>query len=97
LIDPAPPCFIPGKYDDHGKWMDGWESRRKRVPGHDWCVVKLGRPGLVKGLNHRHQLSSPATTRPPVRWNGANSAAQVPGDEDWKALLANTALKATAS
>ena len=33
LIDPAAPVFIPGKYDDNGKWMDGWESRRKRVPG----------------------------------------------------------------
>ena len=50
LIDPAPPVFIPGKYDDNGKWMDGWESRRKRVPGHDWCVVKLGVPGVVAGF-----------------------------------------------
>jgi allantoicase len=50
LISPAPPVFIPGKYDDNGKWMDGWESRRKRTPGHDWCVVKLGVPGVVAGL-----------------------------------------------
>jgi allantoicase len=50
LISPAEPVFIPGKYDDNGKWMDGWESRRKRVPGHDWCVVKLGVPGAVAGF-----------------------------------------------
>src|ERR1700752_525612 len=50
-IAPAPPVFIPGKYDDIGKWMDGWESRRKRVPGHDWCVVELGAPGEVVGLD----------------------------------------------
>ena len=50
LIDPAPPVFIPGKYDENGKWMDGWESRRKRIPGHDWCVVKLGVPGIVAGF-----------------------------------------------
>jgi allantoicase len=50
LIDPAPPVFIPGKYDDNGKWMDGWESRRKRVPGHDWCVVRLGVAGLIAGF-----------------------------------------------
>jgi allantoicase len=50
LIDPAPPVFIPGKYDDNGKWMDGWESRRKRVPGHDWCVIKLGVAGVVAGF-----------------------------------------------
>jgi allantoicase len=50
LIDPAAPVFIPGKYDDNGKWMDGWESRRKRVPGHDWCVVRLGAQGIVAGF-----------------------------------------------
>lgn len=50
LIDPTDPVFIPGKYDDNGKWMDGWESRRKRKPGHDWCVVRLGAQGLVAGF-----------------------------------------------
>ena len=56
LIDPAPPVFIPGKYDENGKWMDGWESRRKRTPGHDWCVVKLGVAGRVAGfeIDTRH-------------------------------------------
>lgn len=51
LLNPKPPVFIPDKYDDHGKWMDGWESRRKRSPGHDYCVVKLGVPGFIKGVN----------------------------------------------
>lgn len=51
LINPEAPVFIPGKYDDHGKWMDGWESRRKRVPGHDFCIVRLGRPGIVHALD----------------------------------------------
>ena len=51
LIDPADPVFIDGKYDDHGKWMDGWESRRRREPGHDWCVVRLGIPGIIHGFN----------------------------------------------
>ena len=50
LISPEPPVFIPGKYDDNGKWMDGWESRRKRVPGHDWCVIRLGVAGCVAGF-----------------------------------------------
>jgi allantoicase len=50
MLDPAAPQFIPGKYDAHGKWMDGWESRRKRVPGHDWCIVRLARPSQVHGL-----------------------------------------------
>src|SRR5215510_3817849 len=51
LLNPVPATFIPGKYDDHGKWMDGWESRRKRVEGHDWCIVRLGRPGLIEGVD----------------------------------------------
>ena len=49
LIDPADPVFIEGKYDDHGKWMDGWESRRRRTPGHDYCIVRLGVPGVERG------------------------------------------------
>jgi allantoicase len=47
LVKADPPLFIPGKYTDRGKWMDGWESRRRRTPGHDWCIVKLGLPGIV--------------------------------------------------
>jgi allantoicase len=47
LIKPDAPVFIPGKYTDRGKWMDGWESRRRRTPGHDWCIVQLGLPGLI--------------------------------------------------
>ncbi len=51
LIDPKPPIFIDDKYDDHGKWMDGWESRRKRTPGNDHCIVRLGVPGIVHGVD----------------------------------------------
>lgn len=51
LLQPSPAQFVVGKYDDNGKWMDGWESRRKRGPGHDWCVVQLGRPGTLAGVD----------------------------------------------
>ena len=51
LIEPAEPVFIDGKYDDHGKWMDGWESRRKRSGGHDYCVIRLGVPGVIHGFD----------------------------------------------
>lgn len=43
--------FIADKYTDRGKWMDGWESRRKRQPGHDWCIIKLGASGIIKGFD----------------------------------------------
>ena len=51
LVKASPAVFIPGKYTTRGKWMDGWESRRRRTPGHDWCVVKLGMRGRVRGVN----------------------------------------------
>src|SRR6476646_6800441 len=43
--------FIPDKYTDRGKWMDGWESRRRRTPGNDWCVVQLGLRGIIKQVD----------------------------------------------
>jgi allantoicase len=51
LVRARPAIFIDGKYTDRGKWMDGWESRRRRaLPGHDWCIVRLGLPGVVRGV-----------------------------------------------
>jgi allantoicase len=43
--------FIEGKYTDRGKWMDGWESRRKRGAGYDHCIIELGAPGEVLGFD----------------------------------------------
>ncbi len=43
--------FIVDKYTENGKWMDGWESRRKRVSGYDWCIIKLGITGFIKGVD----------------------------------------------
>ena len=51
LLKPTPPIFIPDKFTTRGKWMDGWESRRRRTPGHDWCVLALGLRGVVHGVN----------------------------------------------
>lgn len=42
--------FIPDKYTEFGKWMDGWETRRKRVPGYDYCHIRLGMPGVICGF-----------------------------------------------
>ena len=50
LIKEPNPVFIEGKYTDRGKWMDGWESRRRRTPGYDWCIVRLGLPGVIRGI-----------------------------------------------
>src|ERR1700742_5180646 len=51
LLKPGRGIFIPDKYTDRGKWMDGWETRRRRTPGHDWCVVHPGLRGIIKHLH----------------------------------------------
>jgi allantoicase len=50
LVKPAAPIALPDRYADRGKWMDGWETRRRREPGHDWCLLRLGLPGLVRAI-----------------------------------------------
>ncbi len=49
LIKAGKPVSSEDKYTDRGKWMDGWETRRRRTPGHDWCVLRLGLPGVIRG------------------------------------------------
>jgi allantoicase len=43
--------FIADKYTERGKWMDGWESRRKRIEGNDWCIIRLGASGFIRGID----------------------------------------------
>lgn len=47
LIDDSEPVYYPDRFDDHGQWMDGWETRRRRSEGFDWCVVRLAAPGRL--------------------------------------------------
>ncbi len=51
LLKPGRGIFVPDKYTENGKWMDGWETRRKRTPGYDYCIIKLGIPGVIKGVD----------------------------------------------
>jgi allantoicase len=52
LLAPGRAVFIEGKYTDRGKWMDGWETRRRRGPegGCDWCIIRLGIPGAIRAV-----------------------------------------------
>lgn len=50
LLSSAPPIFIPGKFTHWGKLMDGWESRRKRVAGHDYAIIALAKPSMIYGF-----------------------------------------------
>ena len=47
MLQAGEPQWRAGVYDEHGKWMDGWESRRRRDEGHDYCVVKLAAPSTL--------------------------------------------------
>ena len=50
LIKPTPAEWRDGVYTERGKWMDGWETRRRRTPGYDWCILRLGIPGIIRGV-----------------------------------------------
>src|SRR5207253_3471486 len=50
LVKPGAPEWREGVYTERGKWMDGWETRRRREPGYDWAIVRLGMPGIVRGV-----------------------------------------------
>ena len=50
LLKPADAVWREGEYTERGKWMDGWETRRRREPGYDWAIVRLGAPGIVRGV-----------------------------------------------
>ena len=50
LIKPGRAVFSPEDFGHKGKVYDGWETRRRREPGHDHAVVRLGVPGVVRGV-----------------------------------------------
>ncbi|MFQ6005702.1 MAG: allantoicase [Woeseia sp.] len=92
LIDQVEPVFIPDKYDDNGKWMDGWESRRKREPGHDYCIVRLGIRGVIRGfdIDTRHFTGN---FPPHASIDACASEDETPGDgADWREILPKVAL-----
>ena len=95
MLDPAPAVFVPGKYDANGKWMDGWETRRKRSSGHDWAIVKLGRRGRIAGfdIDTSHFTGNYA---PAISIEGTLSTSDRVEDlqrADWIPVLAATSLK----
>lgn len=51
MLKESVPEWREGEFTECGKWMDGWETRRKRKPGHDWCIIKLGIPGIIQGVD----------------------------------------------
>ena len=91
MLQDTPAVFIPDKYDDNGKWMDGWETRRRRHGGHDWAIVKLAVPGVVKGVDI--DTSHFTGNYPPAAsLEGCHSGKAPDGKTVWKPLLEITPL-----
>ena len=90
VIDAGAPVFIDNKYDDHGKWMDGWESRRKRNQGHDFCVIRLGVPGAIRGFDI--DTSHFTGNYPPQASIEACASDEETPEEGWVELLGVTDL-----
>jgi allantoicase len=93
LIEPAEPVFIADRYDEHGKWMDGWESRRRRQPGHDHCVVRICR-GVVRGvdIDTRHFTGNYPPAASLQAWCGDGDAD--PGERaQWHTLIESVSLQ----
>ena len=91
MLQDCDPVWIPDKYDDNGKWMDGWESRRKRTPGHDWCLIRLGVPGVVQvvDIDTTHFTGN---YPPEAMLEGCRSEAAPGADADWTTLVPRCAL-----
>jgi allantoicase len=96
LLRPERAVFDEAAYTDRGKLMDGWEPRRRRTPGHDWCIVRLGVPGRIVGVdvdtdhflgNHPPFASVFATFAP-----GA-SPEQLRDEADWTEVVPQFALR----
>ncbi len=91
MLRPTEPEFRAGTFDANGQWMDGWETRRRRVPGHDSCVIRLAYPGIVKliDLDTRHFTGNYPTQASVDATNDADPLA--PGAR-WTTILPARAL-----
>lgn len=96
LIKPEAPTFSTYTFGHKGQIYDGWETRRRREPGHDWAIVRLGLPGVVRGVvvdtayftgNYPPEISVEATTA-----EGYPSPTEL-ADADWVTLVARAPVK----
>jgi allantoicase len=102
LLKGSKPIFVEDKYTDRGKWMDGWETRRRRIPGHDWCIVRLGLPGIIREAivdtsyfrgNYPEQCSLEACAIPPETGRKRELDALHAPSTKWYELIAQSDLK----
>jgi len=92
MLSPDDPVFIDGKFDDNGKWMDGWESRRRRQGGNDSAIIKLGHPSILYGIdiNTTHFTGN---FPPAAALEACNSTSDPDENSEWVNLVPVTDLK----
>ena len=92
MLKPEAPVFIDGKFDDNGKWMDGWETRRRRNGGYDNAIVKLGLAGEIRGIDI--DTTHFTGNYPPAASLEACHSGTTPDEgSDWITLIPSTSLK----
>jgi len=93
IIDPSPAVFKEGLFDKNGKWMDGWESRRKRTSGHDFLIIKLGKSGSINKVDvdtSHFNGNQPSM----ISLEGCYSKSKNIKDLKWKTLIGKKKTKA---
>jgi allantoicase len=101
LLKPDAPVFIADKYTDRGKWMDGWETRRRRTPGHDWALIRLGLPGVIRTVivdtsHFRGNYPSHCSIDACVASAAAGEASLAGGSTPWRVVLDRSELRGDA-
>ena len=93
MLQPTPAVWKEGVFDDNGKWMDGWESRRKRFEGYDHAVIRLGVPGSIKGVDIDTSFFT-GNFPPSASLDGCFVAEGEPNDDtQWSEVLSSVELQ----
>jgi allantoicase len=97
LLKPTAPEWIEGKYTDKGKWMDGWESQRRRSGEHDFAVIRLGTPGFVHGAlvdtTHFKGNAPQEVSLEGIEAADTATATELGEATQWQELIARTPVK----
>ena len=91
MLNDKDPIFIEDKYDNHGKWMDGWESKRRRDGGNDWAILKLGSAGIISKIEIDTSYFT-GNFPPFFSLEGIYSETEPNKDSNWKSLISKTNL-----
>jgi allantoicase len=92
LLNPAEPEWRAGVYDEHGKWMDGWETRRRREQGNDHCVIQLAAPGTLSALDIDTRFFT-GNFPPHASVEGCRVVGRPDSSTSWVSLLPHTPLR----